>query len=120
MLSFKEFLAMRHHVFIFYPSNNRAAALMASYLVEGGRSWDIDKKWSVRMDRGHAPGMQDHVHVMLRGQDVSIINRDGTPSHGTDRSGVPNWLIDNIKKRGLVESTLIVEASGEPVMVPRE
>ena len=106
------------HTFVFYETTDLAAAAHAAFLVEGGRAWALDHRWSVRMDRSHAPNMQDHVHVMLKGRDVSIINRDGTQSHGTTRDQVPNWLIDNIKKRGLIERALIVEASGEQLFIP--
>ena len=59
--------------------------------------------------------MQDHVHIMQKGND-----RDGSQSHGTTRDSVPNWLMDAIRKRGLVEGALLVEASGTPIQVPPE
>jgi hypothetical protein len=119
IMSFKEWIAHggAWHTFVFYETADLAAAAYAAYLVEGGRTWEIDNKWSVRMDRPHAPNMQDHVHVMLKGRDVSIINRDGTQSHGTNRDAVPNWLINRIKAQGLIESALIVE-DGEELFIP--
>jgi hypothetical protein len=63
--------------------------------------------------------MQNHVHIMIDGKQVSVINRDGTQSHNTTRDRVPNWVIDRIKAKGLIESDLITEANGTPrVLVP--
>ena len=88
------------HTFVFYETADLVAANTAAYLIEGGRTWTLDKKWSARMDRSHAPNMDDHTHLMLRGKDVSIVNRDGTQSHGTTRDKVPNWVFDKIKDSG--------------------
>lgn len=118
IMGFKEWISRRGHVFAFYATADREAAAHAEFLMEGGRSWEIDKKWSVRMDRRHVPNMQDHVHVRLNGRDVSIINRDGTQSHGTTRDSVPNWVVDKIKTRGLIEGVLIEEARGQIVIPP--
>lgn len=98
-------------LFVFYPSDDRVAAEHARFIVEGGKTWDIDKKWSVRYDPPHHPQMQYHTHVMLRGNDVAIINRDGSPSHGTSRDNVPGWVLTNIKKQQLIENRLLVEAA---------
>jgi hypothetical protein len=49
---------------------------------------------------------------MFRGNDYAVLHRNGTPSHNMPADGVPNWVIDRIRKMGLIESTLIVEASG--------
>lgn len=105
-------------VILFYLMGDAEAERQAVYLVESGQKWDVDNKWSVRMDRAHAPGLKDHVHVLLKGKRVSVINKDGSPSHGTDRSGVPNWLITKMKARNLIEGQLMVEASGARLTVP--
>ncbi len=112
-MSFKKFMRTEYggHLFGFYKTADLLAAETAAYLIEGGRKWELDKQWSVRMDNPHAPNMQKHTHVMFQGKDVSIINRDGTQSHGTNRDKVPNWVIDKMRKRGLIESTLLVEDS---------
>ncbi len=58
----------------------------------------------------HHTKMKPHCHVMLRGDDVSIIimmRRRG----GTTRDGVPGWVIDKIKAKGLIEGRLLVEAN---------
>lgn len=106
--------------FVFFLQSDNVATAFASYLVEAGNTWNVDNKWSVRHDNAHVPGMQNHVHILMKGREVSIINRDGTPSHGTDRSAVPNWVIDQIRERGLIESQLIVEASNIPLIPPAE
>lgn len=114
LMGFKEWINSEYggHVFVFYETDDlRAAANAAAFLVEGGRTWSLDKKWSVRMDNPHPPNTQKHTHVMFRGDDVSIINRDGTQSHGTNRDQVPNWVIDRIKQMGLIENRLLVEGS---------
>jgi hypothetical protein len=38
--------------------------------------------------------MKDHIHVQLKGRDVSIINTDGTQSHNTNRNDVPVYSAD--------------------------
>lgn len=117
---FKEWIADQPHLFVFYPTDDSVAAEHAHYLVEGGRVYDLGQNWSFRFDRGHVPKMRDHVHVKLKGNDVSIINRDGSPSHGTRRDAVPHWVLDRIKDRGLIESTLLQEAASLALSVPSE
>ena len=107
------------NLFVFYRTDDLVAAKNAAYLVEGGKLVELQQGWSFRVDPPHTTGMQRHVHVMLRTNDVSIINRDGTQSHGTTRDKVPNWVIDKIKAKGLVESTYVVEANAPPpILVP--
>jgi hypothetical protein len=107
------------NLFVFYRTDDLVAAKNAAYLVEGGKPVELQQGWSFRVGPPHTTGMQRHVHVMLRTNDVSIINRDGTQSHGTTRDKVPNWVIDKIKAKGLIESTYIVEANTpSPVLVP--
>ncbi len=105
------------HVFIFYLREDKEAEGYAETLIEG-RTWSADNKWSVRADPAHVPGMKDHVHVMLKGQEVSVINSDGTPSHNTDRSDVPGWLIARMVVRGLIKEAS--EEEGESLVVPIE
>ena len=114
MLTFKQWLASKKHLFVFHHPDDTVGAREAIHLCEGGKTWDYGQNWTVRRDQGHTKGMQAHVHIMLHGKDVTIINKDGTQSHGTDRSKTPNWIIDKLKKQGLIESTLIVEANGTP------
>jgi hypothetical protein len=106
-------------VFAFYRTDDANAALNAAYIVEGGRPIALQQGWSYRADPPHTTGMQKHVHIMLDRNQVSVINGDGTQSHNTTRDAVPKWVLDKIKTKGLIESALIVEASGTPaVLVP--
>lgn len=99
----------------------RPPPAFADYLVEGGKTWNVDNKWSVRHDNAHVPAIQDHMHIMMKDRQVAVINKDGTLSHGTARSSVPSWLLAKIRDRGLIESELIVEASSNlPLVVPVE
>jgi hypothetical protein len=112
MLSFKEFLARRSRpqVLVFYDYGDVKAAANADYLIEGGKTWNIDKKWSVRQDRTHHDPTTTHTHIMFKGDNYAILHRDGTPSHNMPADKVPRWVLDRIKKMGLIESKLIVEA----------
>jgi len=74
---------MNPHIFVYYETADLRTAAHASYLIEGGRVWNLDKRWSVRLDPPHHSKMEPHVHLMLRGDDVCVINKDGTPSHNT-------------------------------------
>lgn len=64
--------------------------------------------------------MQNHVRIMLDRNQVSAINRNGTQSHNTTRDVVPKWVLGKIKAKGLIESALIVEASGTPAVLVSE
>jgi hypothetical protein len=105
-------------VFAFYRTDDAQAVINAAYIVEGGKPIALQQGWTYRADPPHTTGMQNHVHIMLKGNQVSVINRDGTQSHNTSRASAPQWVLDKIKDRGLIESRLIVEASGEPAIVP--
>jgi hypothetical protein len=119
----REWRTPRHdntvQVFAFYRTDDADAALNAAYIVEGGRPVALQQGWSYRADPPHTTGMQNHVHIMLNRNQVSVINRNGTQSHNTTRDAVPKWVLDKIKAKGLIESALIVEARGTPpVLVP--
>jgi hypothetical protein len=104
---------MTWHLFIYYETADAVAADNARFLEEGGRTWEIDNKWSVRLDAPHHPRMSSHVHVMLRGDDVCVINRNGTPSHGTNPEAAPGWVMDRIRQKGLIEQSMLLETDSE-------
>ena len=55
----------------------------------------------------HTTGMQDHNHIQCNGNEIAVINHDGTPSHNSDLSVVPNWVLGWIKDKKLTESYLV-------------
>jgi hypothetical protein len=50
--------------------------------------------------------MQDHNRIQCNGNEIAVINHDGTPSHNSDLSVVPNWVLGWIKDKKLTESYL--------------
>jgi hypothetical protein len=103
----------RKTVIIHYLIDDGVARELAEYLIESGKTVDFDNRYSARRDRSHVPGQQDHVHVLLKGKQMCVINLDGTPSHNSDISQIPNYLRPELKKMGvkIEESHFIVEAS---------
>jgi len=102
---------MSPHVIVFYETADLLAAGEARHLVEGGRTQHLDKRWSYRQEASHDTKMKQHVHLMLRGRQVCVINRNGTPSHNTTTGAVPRWVIDKIRARGLIESNILLETA---------
>src|SRR5262245_50123618 len=87
--------------FIYFKTNDADAVKTSAELLPEGRQYSIDKKWSVRVDNAHTTGMQKHNHVQCNGNEVAVVNKDGTPSHGSDLSVVPNWVMDWMKTKKL-------------------
>lgn len=63
-----------------YLNGDTVALAFADYRVEGGKTWNVYNKWSVRHDNAPVPGMQDR-HV-LGSWDVldQFMDRAGFPS----------------------------------------
>jgi hypothetical protein len=82
------------------------------YIIEGGKTVSFDNRYSVRKDRAHVPGQQDHVHVNLKGREMCVINMDGTPSHNSDISRIPRHLRPRLAKMGvkIEEANYLVES----------
>lgn len=89
-------------VIAYFETNDDVAAQAARQMIVEGRSFEIDKRYSARLDRANQPGMQDHIHVQFKGNDVSIINRDGTRSHNTTRDDVPKYVLDYLRDKRLI------------------
>ena len=104
-------------VLAYYRTDDAVAAANAAFIVEGGKPVRLQQGWTYRADPPHTTGMQHHVHVYLKGNEKSVINRDGTQSHGTTRKDLPNWVANRIKAKGLIEGALLTEASGAPIVV---
>jgi len=95
--------------FAFFETNDVEATKLAASMLEEGRTYPIDKRWSVRVDRSHANSEMTHNHVQLKNRDVAIINYDGTPSHNSDLSKIPSWIRDWMRDEGLTEHYLVSE-----------
>lgn len=90
--------------FIYFERTDAIAEKQAAQMLPEGRTYNVDNKWSVRADKPHTTGMQNHNHIQLRGTEIAVINYDKTPSHNSDLSSVPNWLFGWMKNKGLTES----------------
>lgn len=110
MKSFKQFLreVLRRRTnpfepdsIFFFASNDKIANAAAELLCEGGRSYELKKGYHCRFDRAHVPGQQDHLHVYLRDVEACVVNRDGTPSHGTSIE-LPRHVRDGISGLNLI------------------
>jgi hypothetical protein len=101
--------------FVYFKTDDVVAAKNAAQLLPEGRTYSIDNKWSVRADKPHTTGMQDHNHIQCNGNEIAVINHDGTPSHNSDLSVVPNWVFGWIKDKKLTESYLGTVAMPENV-----
>jgi hypothetical protein len=87
---------------IIYANSDAPAQIIAEYLCEGGRTYQLDKQWSARLDRQHVPNTQDHLHIFLKGNQQCVVNRDGTPSHGMEMN-LPQHVRSKIAKLGIVQ-----------------
>jgi hypothetical protein len=102
-----------------FPSDDQVARQVVEYLIEGGRTVGFDNRYCARLDKGHVPGQQDHVHLLFKGKDVCVINRDGTASHKSDLNAIPRYLRPKLRGLGvkIEEAYLIIEASETSVVV---
>ena len=98
---------------VHFSSADKEARRVARLLIEGGKTVDFDNRYSVRKDRAHVPGQSDHVHVLLKGTEVCVINMDGTPSHGSDLNRLTKGLRSHLRDMGVnfEEGYLLVEAT---------
>jgi hypothetical protein len=93
--------------FIYFRTDDAVATKRAAEFLPEGRHYTIDSKWSVRVDNPVQPGQQKHAHIQLKGRDIAVVNQDGTPSHSSDLSQVPGWLLTKATK--LTESFVVEE-----------
>ncbi|WP_420965307.1 hypothetical protein [Bradyrhizobium sp. B120] len=94
--------------FIYFRTDDAVAAQRAAEFLPEGRQYTIDNKWSVRVDNPHTTGMQKHSYIQLKWQEIAVAYQDGTPSHGSDLSKVPSWVLDKAKG-AITESFVVVE-----------
>ena len=57
---------------------------------------------TVRIDNPHVPGQQKHAHIYTKGKPTTVINKDGTGSHGTDVKKVTKnkKVLEYLRKKG--------------------
>jgi hypothetical protein len=96
-------------LFIYFRDDDERAKASAHQLItEGGKTEHLKGGWSVRRERSHHNPEKYHTHIMMHGNDVSVINADGTQSHGTTRDHVPNRVISHcISKKYFTEEAAI-------------
>ncbi len=107
-------------VFIYVEAGDVQASLLAERLLEEGQWYDIGKGWRARSDGAHVTGMKPHVHVYLKNDERFVINRDGTPSHGSDLSALPNKIRVALQNRSLIESMIEEALAERGCLVPPE
>jgi hypothetical protein len=106
-------------VIAYFETSDETAAAAARQLILEGRDIPIDNRYSARLDRGHVPGMQDHLHIQFNGRDVCIVNRDGTPSHNTDVSVAPQYVLDFLRTNNWITEATLQKTFGLPESVIR-
>lgn len=47
--------------------------------------------------------MQQHNHILFKGNEIAVINKDGTPSHNTSRDGIPRHVIDHLVTKKFIK-----------------
>lgn len=125
--SFKEYQKMledeKDPVVIWYETSDTTARAAAEGVIEEGKTYNIDSRYSVRHDVAKQPNQKNHTHVYLKGNEVCVVNKDGTPSHGSAPfSTLPADIQKKIKSLKLVEAKSLLNetASGAThVLLPR-
>lgn len=97
----KEFLKKiysKSAIFLFRKSD-REANTLASVLLKEGKNYDLSRDWSCRFDRAHVSQQQDHYHFLFKRKEICVVNRDGSPSHSSDLSQLPNHVKQDFEAR---------------------
>jgi len=104
------------------PSDLRAAGFAMS-LIEEGQDYQLSSKYSARYDVAYQPNQKNHTHVYLKGNEVCVVNNDGTPSHGSPPfSTLPTKIQAKIRALKLVESAQVLKEQASiaaQVLIPR-
>lgn len=99
-------------VFVYYRGDDpHADAEVARLLQEGGQRVSLGQNWFVRQERSHHDPNTYHTHFLYGRNQISVINIDGSPSHGTTRAGLPNWVVDAAIEKGYIN-----EGAGLPIV----
>ena len=105
-------------VFIYVEVGDALANNRAARLLEEGQWHNLGKGWRARSDAPHVTGMKPHVHVYFKNSEQYVINRDGTPSHGSDLSTLPAKTRNALKTRSLIESMVAEALAADGFLVP--
>lgn len=103
---------------IYVNQGDPTAANFAARALEEGQWYnDIGKGYRARADKAFQGG-QPHVHVYFKGNQICVVNQDGTPSHNSDLGRMPSRVRDYLKTRQLIESMLTEDVRDEGFLVP--
>lgn len=129
MKSFKEFqkergsLRDKPPVLVWYEPDDLVAADAAAKLIEEGKDYTLDNRYSARWDRAQQPNQQNHTHIYLKGNEVLVVNDDGTPSHNSDPYSVlPTKIQDKMRELKLLPANRVIKeqaSNGLRVLIPR-
>lgn len=116
MQNFKEWLdenAKKPPVILWFSPGDDDAARIAESLIEEGKTYQLSNRYSARYDIAQQPNQQNHSHVYLKGNEVCVVNTDGTPSHSsTAFSTLPSGIQAKMKSLKLVrEQFSLVETA---------
>ncbi|MCB1784196.1 MAG: hypothetical protein KDI13_09385 [Alphaproteobacteria bacterium] len=111
---FLESLEQKPTILIFKKTDERSK-FFAEQILEEGRTYNLNKGYSIRFDKAHVLGQQDHTHFMIKNNEIGVINRDGTPSHGSDVKKIPYGMIKAAKDRGYIGESLLQKSAGKLV-----
>ena len=92
---------------LIFENNDKFSESIAEQLLKEGKTYNINKRYSIRYDLAHVAGQKDHLHFMVKGHEIGAMNIDKTPSHGTNLSKIPNKFMKFAKEKGFTEQTLI-------------
>lgn len=97
-----EALEREQFILLFENEDTQAERLSEALIIEG-KTYDLGKGYSARFDKAHVSNQKDHLHVLYKKNQLFVINKDGTPSHGTDISSIPNKLKSQINSLGIID-----------------
>lgn len=121
-MRFKEFIdkSEEKKLTVWFDPSDTEASEYALQIIEEGKTYSINSRYSARHDKGLQPNQLDHTHIYLKGKEVCVVNKDGTPSHGSPGfNTLPKNVQKIIKDYGLVESSqyLIENANTKPPLI---
>jgi hypothetical protein len=107
--SAQEFIAYlrKYPTVLIFEKGDEFSQCIAEQILEEGRTYILNKRHSIRFDKAHVTGQQDHTHFMIKGREIGAINKDSSPSHGTDVNKIPQNMIKAAKDKGFIEESIL-------------